>query len=253
MPAFPALGPADVGAVQEFLGDLCPPDTATGAELFAANCSRCHGADARGVDGAPNMRCNRAIAEVVKQGRTGGPAGDMPAFATMSDAEIARMQDHLEDLCPPGHAAGSDLWAGNCATCHGATGGGGGTNPSVRCATRVDDALTRGRGGRMPAYPGLVGADRTTLEAHMAELCTAAGRTAADLYAGNCASCHGTTANGGTDGLGVHGPDIRCTGRNDYREKVAEGDDEMPAFPALGTSDVDAVVDWVHGAYCPDE
>jgi mono/diheme cytochrome c family protein len=251
MPAFPGLAPSDVAAVQQFLGGLCPPDTATGAELFAANCTSCHGADARGVNGAPNVRCNRAIAGPVKQGRTGGPAGDMPAFATMTDAEIGRMQDHLEDLCPPGAASGSDLWAGTCATCHGATGGGAGTNPSVRCATRVDDALTRGRGARMPAYPGLVAADRTALEVHMATLCIAAGRTAADLYGGNCASCHGATANGGTDGLGVHGPGIRCTGRNDYREKVAQGDDEMPAFPALGTPDVDAIVDWVHGAYCP--
>jgi mono/diheme cytochrome c family protein len=175
----------------------------------------------------------------------------MPAFPALNDADIAVVQAFLAGLCPAGTATGSDLYAGNCQSCHGIAAGGTAAAPSVRCATRVPDALTRGRGAAMPSFPGLVGTDRTRLIAFLGQLCTQAGRTGMDLYAGNCSGCHGATARGGRDGLGVRGPGIRCTGTNDYREKVRFGDDEMPAFPALGTGDVDSIAAFVHGAYCP--
>lgn len=144
-----------------------------------------------------------------------------------------------------------NLYTDNCATCHGADAGGLGTAPGIRCATRITDAVQQGRGAAMPSFPGLTAADLATLFGVLGELCTLHGRTGADLFAGNCASCHGAAAGGGQSGLGVRGPDIRCTGAGDYREKVSRGDDRMPAFPALDASDVSAIVTFVHATSCP--
>ena len=38
---------------------------------------------------------------------------------------------------------------------------------------------------------------------------------------------------------------------DDYQDAVRSGDDGMPRFPALSTTDVAAIVTFVHGAYCP--
>jgi mono/diheme cytochrome c family protein len=102
----------------------------------------------------------------------------------------------------------------------------------------------------MPAMAALTDGDVREIGAYLDDLCTAAGRPGEDLWAGNCAGCHGATAHGGRNGLGIGGPDVRCTGRNDFVEKIAEGDEAMPAFPKLDAADVDAIVDWVHGASC---
>jgi mono/diheme cytochrome c family protein len=221
----------------------------TGAELYATHCASCHGADARGLDGRPDVHCSRSIGDAVRNGRT-GPAGEMPPVSALGDAQIALVQEFLLSLCPVG-GPGDQIYASNCGTCHGPDGGGSATAPSVRCATRVDDALALGRGTRMPAFPALAPADVTSVKAFLAERCDAAGRTPADLYAGNCSTCHGAGAAGGENGLGVHGPDIRCTESGDYREKVRFGDDDMPAFPALDTADADAIAGWVRGTLCP--
>src|SRR5262249_28437172 len=145
MPAFPRLTPGDVTSLQQFLTDtLCPANGATGADLYASNCASCHGADANGVDGTPGIRCNRSIHDVVLSGRT-GPSGTMPAFA-MTDGEIGLVQAYLVGLCPVGGAGGADLFASNCASCHGFGAAGTDTAPNVRCATRVADAMHEGRG-----------------------------------------------------------------------------------------------------------
>jgi mono/diheme cytochrome c family protein len=222
---------------------------ATG-DLYLDNCASCHGTDARGLDGRPDIHCSRSIHDVVRSGRS-GPAGDMPAFPNLTDSEIATIQAFLIGLCPTSGVTGAELYASNCAACHGAEAIGTPEAPSVRCATRVADALGRGRGTAMPSFPEFADVEVTRLQGYLADLCTAAGRPGADLYAGNCAGCHGVTANGGRDGLGVRGPGIRCKGANDYQEKVSKGDGRMPPFPALVPADVTAIVDFVHAAYCP--
>jgi mono/diheme cytochrome c family protein len=251
MPSFPALSDADVSALQTRLDGVCTASGRTGSDLWAGNCGTCHGSDAGGGQNGlgvrgPSVRCNRRIDEPVRKG-----ADDMPPFPTMSDADVAAVQQYLLGLCPPGSAGGEELFASNCATCHGSDAGGGLDAPSVRCATRVGNAVQLGRGSAMPSFPAFVGADLAALASRLDQLCTASGRTGEDLYAGNCSGCHGAAAQGGRDGLGVRGPGIRCTGAGDYLEKVRKGDDEMPAFPRLDGNDVDAIVDFVHGAYCP--
>src|SRR5260370_340553 len=71
-----------------------PAQVARGQEVFEVNCGFCHGSDARGGDGGPNliraqivMNDNKGenIAPVLREGR---PAQGMPKF-DLSDAQIA--------------------------------------------------------------------------------------------------------------------------------------------------------------------
>jgi mono/diheme cytochrome c family protein len=145
-----------------------------GAGLWGAFCASCHGVDARGTDVYPDVHCSKQILDPVRSGRSGA-AGDMPSFPELTDAEVALVQGFLESLCPLDAASG------------------------------------------------------------------------AELYAGNCASCHGTDAAGGRNGSGVAGPDIRCKGAGDVREKVREGDGDMPAFPELSDGAIARIADFVDG------
>jgi mono/diheme cytochrome c family protein len=158
----------------------------TPAELFADSCASCHGTDARGSGGRPDIHCNRSIHDVVRTGRTGATE-DMPAFpdAELSDDDIVAIQGHLLTLCPTATVTGADLLAGNCASCH--------QPATIRCATRVADAVRVGRATAMPAFPAstMPDAELQRLIDTLSGLCADAGRTAADLFAGNCQSCHG--------------------------------------------------------------
>jgi mono/diheme cytochrome c family protein len=243
-------GSAEDQALEEWVGlvTACGGGSGTG-DLYTDNCASCHGADARGLDGRPDIRCSRSIHDVVRDGRM-GVIGEMPAFPNLGDADIATIQAFLVGLCPTDSATGADLYAGNCAACHGAGAAGTSAAPSVRCATRVVDAVRVGRGTAMPSFPALADGELARIESHLGQLCATAGRTGADLYAGNCATCHGPSAGGGRNALGVDGPDIRCEGANDFQEKVREGDDDMPAFPALDPGDVTAIASYVRGTYC---
>jgi mono/diheme cytochrome c family protein len=252
-------GSLEEGVLIEWLNRLTAPGCAkpggggprptTGEGLYSAFCASCHGTDARGLaDAGPSIACTRSIHGPVREGRPDATP-PMPSFPDLTDPEIALIQGHLRNLCPPGAVSGQDLYRDNCATCHGAEAGGDGDAPNVRCATRVADAMDVGRGPAMPAFPTIVGADRTALAGHLALLCAEHGRTAAELWASNCTTCHGATAHGGENALGISGPDIACTGSGDYDEKVRFGDDDMPAFPALA-NDAGSIASYVHAAFC---
>jgi mono/diheme cytochrome c family protein len=229
-----------------------PGGGGTGADLYAAHCASCHGADARGLDGRPSVRCHPAIAGPVRFGRS-GPSGVMPPFPQLSDADVAAIQGHLDALCAAGGASGADLYAAACATCHGAGATGTAAAPSIRCATRAIDAMTRGRGAAMPTFAAWPLARMTAVTSHLADLCAAAGWPSADVYAGNCGTCHGTTGRGGRNAEGVRGPDIRCVSAHDLDEKVRKGDDEMPAFPTLATPARLAGLAGVLAGFCPGD
>lgn len=162
---------ADLVAAADCVGPATPK---TGAELFAANCAGCHGADAAGLDGRPDVRCTvpSRLANAVRQGRGSGDTG-MPPFSTaaLSDEQLSLIVDYLAGLCS-----------------------------------------------------GL----------------------GADVYASNCATCHGATAAGGRNADGVRGPDIRCTDANDFPEVLKNGEVQMPAFPTLAGSIAGELADFVH-------
>ena len=130
-PAYPVRTPAD------------PAVVARGRQIFSANCSFCHGSDARGGEGGPNLvrsqlvmddNNGELIATVVQNGR---PDKGMPKF-DLTTAEIASIATFIHSMPVGGRAettgmvdplvgdakAGEAYFigAGKCATCHSVSG-----------------------------------------------------------------------------------------------------------------------------------
>jgi cytochrome c oxidase cbb3-type subunit 3 len=130
-PAYPVRAPAD------------PAVVARGRQIFSANCSFCHGSDARGGEGGPNLvrselvmndNNGELIATVVQNGR---PDKGMPKF-DLSTEQIASIAMFIHSMPVGGRAATTGTvdplvgdakageayfnGAGKCATCHSASG-----------------------------------------------------------------------------------------------------------------------------------
>ena len=113
---------------------------AGGAAAFKVNCAACHGAGAAGAPGYPNLGDDdwlwggtlTDIQTTITHGVRWDAAPEtrdnfMPAFAEMlKPAEVDAITGHVLSLAGKGKpsAAGAQLYADNCAACHGATGGG---------------------------------------------------------------------------------------------------------------------------------
>jgi cytochrome c oxidase cbb3-type subunit 3 len=142
--AYPARLPADPAVVER------------GHQIFSANCSFCHGSDARGGEGGPNLvrselvlddKDGELITSVVQNGR---PDKGMPKF-DLSSREIGSIASYLHNIPVGGRAettgsvnplvgdanAGQTYFngPGKCNTCHSVTGDLAGiatTYPDVR-------------------------------------------------------------------------------------------------------------------------
>lgn len=111
-----------------------PQAMAVGERLFANNCATCHGADARGSKGFPNLTDRdwlhggspEKIEETITQGRT----GIMPpmAAAVGSSEDVRNVAHYVLSLSGSPHnaiaaAKGREKFIA-CAACHGPRGGG---------------------------------------------------------------------------------------------------------------------------------
>jgi cytochrome c oxidase cbb3-type subunit 3 len=120
-----------------------PAVIAHGQQLFSSNCGFCHGPDARGGEGGPNLlrdqlvmddRSGELIAPVLKSGI---PDKGMPQFANMSETDVQAIAAYIHSLGlgrggPPvpvdpvvGDAAAGKAFfngPGKCTTCHSAAG-----------------------------------------------------------------------------------------------------------------------------------
>ncbi|MBJ3763330.1 cytochrome-c oxidase, cbb3-type subunit III [Maribius pontilimi] len=153
-----------------------------GASVFASHCSQCHGAGAAGVQAAgyPNLLDDAwlwggeitDIAYTVRHGIRNDTDPDarwsqMPAFGDMlEDAEIAALVAHVRSLSGLAEtdAQGAQLYADNCASCHG-DGGMGDREigaPNLTDAIwlyggspeAVEHTIRQSRFGVMPAWGG---------------------------------------------------------------------------------------------------
>lgn len=133
-----ALLAVDLTAVDP-QSDLHRYAVARGASVFRAQCSQCHGSGAAGATGYPNLLDNDwlwggtlgQIAYSVRHGvrnNTDDEAhwSEMPAFRDILDRqEIAALADFVPTLATdPLTGQGAQLFADNCASCHGADGRG---------------------------------------------------------------------------------------------------------------------------------
>ncbi|HET8710596.1 MAG TPA: cytochrome-c oxidase, cbb3-type subunit III [Spongiibacteraceae bacterium] len=154
-----------------------------GQRLFATNCAQCHGADARGSFGFPNLTDNDWLyggePEQIEQTITHGRNGAMPAWeSALGNQGVLEVANYVVTL--NGRSAdeklaqaGKEKFAMYCVGCHGADGKG---NQQLGAPNLTDDVWLYGgsplmiqqtvRGGRnnmMPAWLDRLGKERVHL------------------------------------------------------------------------------------------
>jgi cytochrome c oxidase cbb3-type subunit 3 len=176
----------------------------SGRTLFGDNCAVCHGADGKGGTGYPSLvngtalwgRTPEALAETIRVGiNSGHPESrqsQMLAFGRdgmLQRPDIDKLSAFVRSLSNPSFngatqdmiAAGRDLFAKNCASCHGEDGKGKAdlgapdlTDASWIYGGEAQSILTSiwdGRQGHMPNWDGrLSPIDRKILALYVADL-----------------------------------------------------------------------------------
>lgn len=136
---------------EELAGD--PNAMAIGERIFMNNCAQCHGSDARGSKGFPNLAdadwlyggAPEKIAESVRQGRV-GVMPPMGAAVGNSD-DVKNVANYVLSLSGAPHDSlraqlGRSKFTA-CAACHGANGKG---NPALGAPDLTDDVWLHGWG-----------------------------------------------------------------------------------------------------------
>jgi ubiquinol-cytochrome c reductase cytochrome c subunit len=160
-------------------GPTSSASLAAGEELFATNCSSCHGTEAKGSVLAPNLQgLGAATVDLwVSTGLmplsvpTAEPARKPDKFTTQQTLELANWVQSLTpgvgvaiptvDLKGANVADGFDMFAANCAPCHTITGAGDALSGGLEAlplhgltATNVAEAVETGPGNMPRMYPG---------------------------------------------------------------------------------------------------
>lgn len=148
-----------------------------GERLFSNYCATCHGADARGVPGFPNLRDNDWLygnkPEQIHQSIAQGRQGFMPAWKDILNEEqiasVAEYVRHLSGLQTDGDmiTAGREVYSNSCVACHGAEGKG---NQQLGAPNLVNNiwlygssseqvvkSVRDGRIGKMPPHKEFLG------------------------------------------------------------------------------------------------
>jgi cytochrome c oxidase cbb3-type subunit 3 len=126
---------------------------AVGERLFMNNCSQCHGSDARGSKGFPNLTdgdwLHGGAPEQIKETITKGRIGNMPpmAAAVGTPQDVQNVANYVLSLSGSPHdatraAAGQAKFA-VCAACHGPDGKG---NQALGSANLTDKIWLHGSG-----------------------------------------------------------------------------------------------------------
>jgi cytochrome c oxidase cbb3-type subunit 3 len=159
-----------------------------GGRLFASNCSVCHGSDAKGAYGFPNLTDNEwrwgGEPETIKTTLLAGRHAVMPAWAeVIGESGVKNVSGYvLTELAgrklPEGAKAdieaGKKIFATNCVACHGPQGKGVAamgapnlTNPSAfiygTSFTQLQQTIRYGRQGVMPSQEAFLGNDKVHL------------------------------------------------------------------------------------------
>ncbi|MGL4577781.1 MAG: cytochrome-c oxidase, cbb3-type subunit III [Shewanella xiamenensis] len=152
-----------------------------GGRLFLQNCAQCHGSDARGSKGFPNLTDSdwlyggdlATIKTTIMSGRHGmmPPKGGLP----IDDSEIAGLAEYVVKLSGREHdeklaALGQGSFMKGCFACHGMDAKG---NKLMGAPNLTDDVwlyggsrgvieetITHGRAGVMPAWKDVLGEEK---------------------------------------------------------------------------------------------
>jgi cytochrome c oxidase cbb3-type subunit 3 len=178
-------GPVYAKFVGRSVADLAKDRNALalGRSLYANNCINCHGSDARGAPGFPNLTDKDWLyggdPDTIVQTVAHGREGVMPALGAALgpqgvDAVVAYVESLSGRPVPADKAAAGRGLFTLCAACHGPDGKG---NPALGAPNLTDDiwlyggseaairkSIVEGRQGKMPAHQWL-GDDRVRLVA----------------------------------------------------------------------------------------
>lgn len=151
-----------------------------GSRLFANNCAVCHGADAGGNFGFPDLTDKDWLyggkPDQIQASITHGRSGSMPAWgAILGEKKLTQLADYVLQVSGQEHNAesaklGDTLFSQNCAACHGQNAKG---MKSVGAPNLTDDiwlysgtregitqSLRNGRANQMPAQKTLLREDK---------------------------------------------------------------------------------------------
>lgn len=148
-----------------------------GKRLYLTYCMQCHGADARGAKGFPNLTDSDWLyggtPEQVHQSVAEGHRGQMPAWgAAFGEEKVKDVTNYVLSLSGKKADAervsrGKETFAATCAACHGADGKG---NQAIGAPNLTDniwlyggtektiiETITNGRANQMPAWKDFLG------------------------------------------------------------------------------------------------
>jgi len=151
-----------------------------GMRMFANNCAQCHGADAKGSYGFPNLTDDDWIyggdAATIKATLVNGRQAAMPAWGSiLGDQGIAETTQYVlalngRDTDSTMAAAGEKHFQTYCVACHGADAKGNPALGSPNLANgiwlyggteeQISHTLRAGRNGVMPAFKDTLSEDK---------------------------------------------------------------------------------------------
>ena len=153
-----------------------------GQRLFLNSCAQCHGSDAGGAKGFPNLTDKDWLyggsPENIKTTLINGRAGVMPQFPQLDSKQIVDVANYVRSLSglPSDDlkaARGADVYKANCAACHGADGKGsiviGAPNLTDKTwlyggsEAAIIETLNKGRMGMMPAQDKVLSPEKIHL------------------------------------------------------------------------------------------
>ena len=157
-----------------------------GGRMFASYCAVCHGSDAKGSYGFPNLTDKHwrwgGQAATIKTSILNGRHGMMPAWAAVIGEEgvknvaayVRTDQAGLKGSTQGNAEAGKKIFNTNCVACHGMDGKGvammGAPDLTASAGwiygtseTQVQQTIRNGRQGQMPAQADLLGNDKVHL------------------------------------------------------------------------------------------
>ena len=153
-----------------------------GQRLFLNSCAQCHGSDAGGSKGFPNLTDGDWLyggsPENIRTTIVNGRAGVMPPFPQLDDKQIADVTNYVRNLSrlPADDlkvARGAEVFKANCIACHGADGKGNIVLGAPNLADKtwlygsseavIIETITKGRMAMMPAQDKVLSSEKIHL------------------------------------------------------------------------------------------
>jgi cytochrome c oxidase cbb3-type subunit III len=153
-----------------------------GQRLFLNSCAQCHGSDAGGSKGFPNLTDRDWLyggsPKNIKTTITNGRSGVMPPFPQLDSKQIVDVANYVRSLSglPADDikaARGADVFKANCVACHGADGKGnialGAPNLTDKTwlyggsEATIVETITKGRMAMMPAQDKVLSPEKIQL------------------------------------------------------------------------------------------